>query len=470
MRPYLLVFPATLALLSGAPRATAADAEAQQQPPAQSAGQALTAVEPSPDASQDPGHQPEADTQDQGLPGAESPSSDMRPDRASSTDLAVQRAQRALFAAEEASGVDAPELVAPLDRLAVAQLEAGEYAAAADTLRRQVDLLEKLYGVYDMRIARPLSLLGEAQTAAGLHKESVATLQRAQHLVHRADGVYSLQQLEYLEKISRNFVAMNQLAEADRHHRFSFFVSERKYGPESKALVPSILRLAEWYRRVGNVRDARKLYERAIGVIERAEGKQHPDLIEPLLGLGITAQKKSQYRRQRENALRRMVAIVEAHPQLDTVDRAASWAHLGDFYTMINKDSHAADAYQKGWGILEADTSLPEYQSGLFAEPKILNFPKRIYLMDHTPGTPLTGFDMSLEEYELEVEFEVSIGADGRVLKVRAINLNASPTTRRQIRRYVREARFRPRIVDGKPVRTDGFRLKEKLTVVRPKV
>jgi len=454
MRLYLQLDLVVLALLSHGLAAAAADPALASQPElhAEVGAEGVTAVRAE-------------------SPSAGSASETGAPDQpANITNPAVQSASRALLAAEEELGTEDVALAPTLEAFAVAQLEAGEYAAAAGTLGREIELLEKSYGVYDMRLASPLSLLAEVQSAAGDHAEAIETFQRAQHVVHRADGVYSLDQLEYIEKMSNSFVAMKNYAEADRHNRFSFFVSEKKFGPQNPDLVPAILKLADWYRRAGNVRDARNLYERAVRVIENARGKDDPGLIEPLLGLGTTAAKKSQYRRQRESALKRMVAIVDAQPDIDAVDRAGSWAHLGDFYVLINREALAAEAYEKGWSTLRADPSLPEEQAGLFSEPKVLNFPKRIYLMDHTPGTPLKGFDMSLVEYQMEVEFEVSIGKDGRVLTVSVIDLDASPTTSRQIRRYVREARFRPRIVDGKPVRTDGFRLKEQLTIIRPKV
>lgn len=398
----------------------------------------------------------------------ETPAADSPAPEAAAADPAVWSARQALLSEEAQVGADDIALAAPLEALALAQLAAGENAAAAATLQREIGLLEKWYGLYDMRLAGPLALLGEAQSAAGKHEEAIESLQRAQHVVHRADGVYSLNQLEYVDRMSGNYVAMRNYAEADRHNRFAYFVSEQKFGSQSMELVPAILKLADWYRRAGNVRDARKLYERAVKVIENSKGKEDPGLIAPLLGLGTTTHKISQYRKQREAALKRMVAIVDAQDDLDTVDRAAAWGHLGDFYILINRGSLAADAYGKGWDALHADGSLPSDQPGLFSEPMVLNFPKRIYLMDQTPATLQQGFDMSLVEYEIDVEFDLTIGENGRVLKVRVVNLEASPSVSRQVRRYIREARFRPRIIDGKPARTEGFRLQENLTIVRP--
>lgn len=466
MRSTFLLISILPVLLLGAPTVSASGPGAEGATPLPGAVGELPAPEPSPG---DLPGEVVPDTPGEDLPAAEMSASALPAEPEDLPDPNVQRAERALLVAEEEEGADAASLAAPLRALALAQLEAGQHAAAAATLQREVVLLEKHYGVYDRRIAEPLSLLGEVQITSGQYEDSIETFQRAQHLVHRADGVYSLDQLDYLEKMSRSFIEMNKYGEADRHNRLSFFVSENRYGPESPELVPAMLKLADWTRRAGNIRDARKLYERAVRVIENAQGMQHPSLIEPLMGLATTTRKKGQYRKERERALKRMVAIVDSNPDLDTVDRAAAWASLGDFYVMINRQSLAADAYNKGYALLHADTSLPEGQLGFFSEPRILNFPKRIYLMDHTPGTPLTGFDMSLVEFSMEVEFEVDIGADGRVLSTRMIDIDASPSTRRQIRRYVREARFRPRIVDGKPLRTDAFRMKEKLTIVRPR-
>ena len=105
----------------------------------------------------------------------------------------------------------------------------------------------------------------------------------------------------------------------------------------------------------------------------------------------------------------------------------------------MNNKGKAADAYKEAWNILAADESMSESDSGFFAEPRILNFPQRIYLIANTPGTPIDGYQRDLEEFSLDLEFEVSIGADGRPLIVEIIDAKASAATRRHLRRYVRD-------------------------------
>lgn len=382
---------------------------------------------------------------------------------------ALLDARAALAAAEAAAeGEEGVSLIDALEALALAEIAAGQHAAAESTLQREIDLLEKNFGVYSSRIAVPLAMLGEIYLDSGRYDEAIETFQRAQHIVHRADGVYTLEQLDYLDKISSSFVKKKKYAEADRHHRFSFFLSEHNYGPDSPELVPAIMRLGQWYRRVGNVREARILFERAANVLEQNYGPDYAGLVEPLLALGTTTQKKAQYRKQREKALIRVVEIVENDPGMDTVDKAAAWARLGDFYIMVDESSNAAEAYAKSWAVLRSDEALPEDSAGLLDEPRVLHFQRRIYLMEHTARGAVEGYDASLEEFPVDLEFEADVGSDGRVLKVRALNMKANASTRRQLRRYVREARFRPRIVDGQPVRTENFRFSETVIIVKP--
>lgn len=396
------------------------------------------------------------------LPGAETAAAP------ESLPASVRDANATLKEILESADPDSPAIADAYESLALAEMQMEMYDAAEVTLNREISHLEEHLGVYDARLARPLSLLGEVYKATGRLDDAVEAYRRAQHVVHRADGVYTLEQLDYLDQISRVFVEKRLYAEADRHHRLAFFVSEQNYGSESPELVPALMKLGRWYNRVGKVRESRRLFERAQQIIEDQLGPEHPALIEPLLALGTTTRKKGQYRKQREQALTRMVTLVENDPDLDSTDRAGAWARMGDFYIMVDDREKAADAYRRSWEALRESEGPDAAKTALLAEPMILDFQRRIYLMDRTPRSGFGGLDMSLEEFALEMEFEVDVGPDGKVRKVEVLNLDTTAATRRQIRRYIREARFRPRVVDGEPVLASGIRFKETVTIVRP--
>ncbi|NNF51353.1 MAG: tetratricopeptide repeat protein [Gammaproteobacteria bacterium] len=381
---------------------------------------------------------------------------------------AVIEARARLQEIEEREGPESPALSDALESLAITEIQAGDLDAAETSLKRSIEAVEFSSGVYSQRLARPLALLGELYIDRGKLDDALEAYRRAQHVLHRADGVYTLEQLDYLDKISSIFVEKRKYAEADRHKNFSFFVSEKNYGPESPDLVPAIMDLGGWLQRVGKTREARKLYERAAGILEQAYGADDPSLIQPLLALGTATRKRGQYRKQREGALKRVVNIVSDNEASDASDKAESWAKLGDFYILVDDSGRAAEAYANSWEAIQEDASLANETRGIQSEPRLLHFQRRIYLMQNTPRSSVEGYDRSLEEFPLDIEFEVSVGPNGQVLAVRALNLNATATTRRQLRRYVREARFRPAIIDGKPVRADNFRFKERVIIVRP--
>lgn len=379
----------------------------------------------------------------------------------------IQAARARLLEIEQSEGAESPSIIQALEALAVAEIEARDFNEAEASIKRAIEVIERNFGLYSQRLADPLALLGELYIGLGRLDDAVEAYRRAQHVAHRADGVYTLDQLDYLEKISSVFIEKRKFAEADRHKNFSFFVSEQNYGPDSPALVPAMMKLGGWLRQVGKTREARKLFERAAAILEDAYGPNDPSLIEPLLALGSTTRKRGQYRKQREAALQRMINIVE-NSNADAADKAESWAKLGDFYILVDDSRRAAEAYSSGWEVLQSAETLPIEERAILGEPKLLHFQRRVYLMANTPRATVEGYDRSMEEFPLELEFEVGVGVDGRVTAVRAVDLNATNATRRQLRRYVREARFRPAVVDGKPVPVDNFRFKETVIIVRP--
>ena len=86
--------------------------------------------------------------------------------------------------------------------------------------------------------------------------------------------------------LRRLFVRMGDLESAKEAQDTIYAINVRKYELDTPALVPALLRRAEWQHKSGFIYDERATYRRAIRIIEKHNGKDSLKLVEPLILLG----------------------------------------------------------------------------------------------------------------------------------------------------------------------------------------
>lgn len=403
------------------------------------------------------GKDPSPGLQDEAPSPAEDPQNDATVE-AAEEHIAALREQLNMVRREH--GPNGQALIAVLSELADAELAIGEKEYAAVRLERVVELIRQHEGRYTQSLMIPLLRLANIYMDSGQFERAISQLRYAQHLTHRRDGVYSLDQVALIEELARAFLGQDQSDEAQREMRLAFDLSRRVHGEDSLEHVPGMMRFAAWFRLAGEDRKARRLYLRSIARLEQANGPEHYSLIEPLTHLASTASRMGYYRAEREAALIRADHILNRQPGADTEDKAASAVRIGDFYTRLRQADDAELHYQRAWQILAASDDPRLDHSKIFSRPVVLNFP---YSM-----LPDTRRGLIIHQDEVDVTYELDINADGKVTRVELVDHNGPTSLNRTLRKNAFALRFRPRIHDGQPVATDGYRMTESIRLESP--
>lgn len=365
---------------------------------------------------------------------------------------ALEVALQSVRSTEQEAGPEAVELVRPLFDLAKVQDVAGEYQAAEETFHRLIALIETALGSYDRELIEPLSGLGDVYLSEERYGPAIEAFQRARHIWHRVDGINTLEQLGVLDQLTEGFVGANQLQEANRAQIRAYRISEHHYGPGNLETVPAMRKLADWFLRTGQHPNAIILYQRAARILEREFGDDDPQLVPVLTGLA-TARSADGYRQgEAEDALERVVKIVDKDPGATVEDRVTAYVNLGDWYIQSNEAQAAGELYGKAWNLLDGNDELVARRDELFGRPVNLSFPPiPAYLP--IPPTPFREIDYrTLPERYVDVEFTVR--DDGRVSDVQIADADAPLAHTFYVRRRMYDAIYRPRLVDGVPVPT----------------
>ncbi len=352
-----------------------------------------------------------------------------------------------------------------------------------------IELMEASMGPYDAALID--LLVARAAISQDLEAFEVAeeSLRRAQHIAHRHDGVYTRNQLPIVQQLTHVHLAQGLVYSADREQRFNLKISEQVYGEDSPEIVGVLQQVGGYFAnrgaalpvippitskqfqteaeafteqyRLSLFRESVELYDRAIRILEDSRGPNDLSLVPALKGLAEARLLQRTSTRYAEKAMERVLSIVESNPGTDIADHARALVDLGDTYT-ITADNRANDAYLKAWNLLTDNAGYEDVRNELFGTPKRI-FPEnvRVIVLDRQP--------ISVEPGEpLFANVEFSVVDSGRVARVRVVDGNVPNDEKNMLRRHMRNARFRPRIVDGEIVATEGLMLHQTFEVIEP--
>lgn len=353
----------------------------------------------------------------------------------------------------------------------------GSFEEAMISLNPALEFIEQKANPFSAMILKVIMAKGLTLAELGLFKEAEEAFRRAQHISHRIGGVYTPEQLEIINHITRLNLRQGQYIDADREQNFNLRISEQAYGEDSEEIIPVLERLGAYFASRGEMipltgsseyryyrdslfRQSLKLYDRAIKIIEANYGVNDMRLLGPLQGLARARLLQSTNRSASEAALERALDIVESNPETDVPDRVRAMIYLGDIYT-ITGDRRARNIYLKAWQTMQDDPTYNELSANIFGTPTRLH-PEvsGILYLSRKP-------DAALENaVELYIDVSYSVRANGRVGDIHLIDKNVPNAQVRYMRSQLAATRFRPRILDGKLVRTENLMIHQTFEVL----
>ncbi|MEM7218856.1 MAG: tetratricopeptide repeat protein [Pseudomonadota bacterium] len=383
--------------------------------------------------------------------------------------------------------------IAPVSA-ARAQLEAGEYQAAAQLADDLLARLDTRFDRFGMGLVNPLQIKAEALYRLGQFPAALDLSARAWNIVRYNEGLHSLSQIPEMQRLASITAATGDLEAANDLEEASFELALRTYGKHDVRLVDHLHRLANWYADNGHhvealqlharsrditrqhLPDAEALLERSLSGITHAylelgfpnyraiaaaddssalplrpETTFKPsmsdagtlrDLVLPKLHVGQAVAHSAFL--PGEFAARELVALRrEQHQRAlaagETADPQAladAITALGDWHQLLGQSGKALASYREAQTLAASGPA-----SARFDTPELLYVPH--------PGSPdpgaLHGPKRSLSG---EVRLQVRIDNRGRVRHTRLVSSVPANLDTLQYVRAVRNAKYRPALAD----------------------
>jgi tetratricopeptide (TPR) repeat protein len=346
-------------------------------------------------------------------------------------DEADSVAKRVVTLSIQLTGPRSSETAKALTNLGIVQHRNKQFDAAQQNFEAAIDIIEELEDRLNRRLINPLKGLGAAQLEGGRPDLAKQTFTRAIHITHVNEGPHNMNQIDILESLAETNVRLGSIEEARAMHDKIYLLHRRRYEDDQLALIPSLMRRAEWQHRAGYIADEQATYRRTIRIIETSAGKEDIRLVEPLTKLGESYFFTDLHGEQGlhhnpvtgEIYFKRALRIAESSPKSDWGTATNSKLSLADYYMMQGNLTRARKMYREIWESLSGPTPL---------------------------GTP------SEEFLQGSVTVSFSVTDRGRVIKVEPVEVVPAEFTdmEKLVYREVRGRLYRPRFEEAEPVKS----------------
>jgi tetratricopeptide (TPR) repeat protein len=400
---------------------------------------------------------------------------------------AIVAAQALVAEARRETQTQPLDLVRTLSMLGNAQMHNADLAGAESSFTEALALAERIKGAASRHTLDPLRGLGFTLASGGRHQEALPYLDRALLISHRTHGLFHIEQQAILRQLASSLTLSGQPLVAERHVRYMLQVGQHAYGEDDPRLVPLMCAVGDWHAEVGNFDDARRLYRDGARLIEDKLGKNDIAIVRPLrrlaasftqelafeangfidpheaaeLGLSGGAPSQHNPRNPRyidtegQRALLRSLAILKSNPDaspqllIDTLVDTGDWYQTkDDFRKALPFYSQAAQVY-----LQHADQDSHTVQDRLA-------FPVRVYYP--VPNAIVRGNKlMPHDTQQAFVQMEFTVTAEGLVKDAKIVETDAHNRHASEILSAIRDARFRPKFLDGEPVETVAMSFRE---------
>jgi tetratricopeptide (TPR) repeat protein len=375
-------------------------------------------------------------------------------------DEADSVAKRIVSLAIQVAGPTSTETAKALTNLGIVQHRNKQFDAAQQNFESAIEIIEDNEDRLNLRLVNPLKGLGAAQLEGGRPDLAANTFNRAVHITHVNEGPHNMEQIEILESLAETTVRLGSVEDARDIHDKIYLLHQRKYEDDQLALVPSLMRRAEWQHRAGYITDEQATYRRAIRIIESNANKNDLRLIEPLTRLGHSYFFTDLHGETTlhhspvsgEIYFKRALRIAENNPKSNWSIAADSKFALGDYYMMQGTQTRARKLYNELWEELSESEDRLSMRDKAFNRKSPLNeraLPQ--YVGETQPAnSPVDNPDY--RQGSITVAFTIS--ERGRVEDLQMVEANPQEFAdmQRLVQREVKGRLYRPRYEDAKPV------------------
>ena len=347
---------------------------------------------------------------------------------------------RAIDTIESDSSAYSRELADLYLSLGNAYVTSGDFAAAKRAFQRGMQIERVNLGLNSLAQTPYLFSIAETETQLGNYTESQAALETLYNINVETHGESSPAMLPVLEQLLDWYTdSYDQLSRSDSYKSFIVAedIGERMYRilSNNKAINPS--ESAEQYRKISHMH-----YMIARHLEEYGEPVESGFSINN--GQQVRSQESSSHMhfRRGKAALEERVKSLEQQPDASMTEKALALIDVGDWYTAFAQRASAKKTYNLAYELLPDDENGNTQRQALFGQPTLIAY---------------TAANRGQTTLPQDLQVTVTVLSSGSTRNPAIIDPPESLSERalNSIYKDIRNMRFRPQCVEGKPTKAE---------------
>ena len=334
--------------------------------------------------------------------------------------------------------------------LADALRQKKEHERAAENYLAAVEIYRSIEGPFTPLVIGPLTSLGDNYHEAEDDVNAVAAYTEARTVSRRVYGLHNEDQIELLDRMSRSFLDLNQLSEAEAQQVEALRLVQRGNPPGSDAVLEGIYKYAEWLGDRLYFQLQRDQYARALRMIRQMHGERDVRQVKALLGMGNTYRKERNPASMGISALQEALALLLEQPQRDSAATALALRDIGDWSVAFGKTGYSGTEYQRAWQMLGSAPNGEQLRREWFSGAN--------YVL-YEPISP-RGLSTAPEAQSGYVTVRFDIDTAGNSENVTLVDSDPVGLKDEAVLRHIRRSRFRPLVSNGEVVASQNMAIR----------
>ena len=244
----------------------------------------------------------------------------------------ILTASEILNITQEMYGPKSQNLINPLNNLASSYFMIGDFDQAIKLFLECIALIESKNNI-SSQLVSPLVALGLALNKSEQYNEAVEIFKRALHVNWVNNGFYNLEQIDIHDSLTESFIGLKNLEEANHHQNFQLGIYNNHFGKDSIKVDESLVKLAKWYRRSGQVLSERLAFEELLGRQSNRENQESKKLINTLQGISFSHRREGISMYESVTPLKKALDLFAENQNQDLRLKLEILIDLGDTYT-----------------------------------------------------------------------------------------------------------------------------------------
>ena len=352
---------------------------------------------------------------------------------------------RLLALAAEEFGEPSPRLAETHLLIARIQQQGGNYAAAETSILNAIEIYSNEEGPLSSTLIDPFLDLGDNYDASGDYASAISAYSEARTIGRRNFGLLNSDQLDIIDSMTAAAERLGQLEEARELQLEALTLVERSFEETSLEALDAKYKYAAWLRRHRQYDEERRIYFEILRILNRDYEE------DPLLTVRVLRERARSYRDEDNgdglglSGLRDALEMVEAMPEPPARVLAELHLEIGDWNVEFSRTGAIGDDYLDAWNYLGSVPEGAELRREWFDGLTVVEIdPISSRGLSTDPNAP-RGY----------VVVRFTVDRSGRARDVEVTDSYPAGFKDGSFVRQYREARFRPRIVNGEfvPVR-----------------